>query len=151
MKSDLKSGTPIYECTLDITGVTDFGFSLERVLSGEALLPQGVRIDAAVSGDVTGDLINGRLTGIDYLYARADGRMELHIHTVINTQDSANLSMFADGIATPQGAGPNLDLRENATLFSGDSRYEWVNGLQIWGSGVVDLENQQVIVKTWVA
>jgi hypothetical protein len=41
-------GEKIYEYDLDVTGMTDYGVSLDAVLSGEAKIPQqGVRIDVA--------------------------------------------------------------------------------------------------------
>ena len=70
-------GERIYEYDLDITQVTDYGFTLEDVLSGKASVPpQGVRIDVAFEGRATGRLA-GHVNGIDYLRVRADGRLVL--------------------------------------------------------------------------
>ena len=52
-------GEKIYEYDLDVTGVTDYGVSLEAILTGKATVPpQGARIDVAFEGRA-----NGRLTG----------------------------------------------------------------------------------------
>ena len=50
-------GEKIYECDLDVTGMTDHGVSLEAILSGkEKIPPQGVRIDVAFEGHAKGRL-----------------------------------------------------------------------------------------------
>jgi hypothetical protein len=70
-------GEKIYEYDLDVTGMTDYGVSLDAILSGkEKLPPQGVRIDVAFEGRAVGRLA-GRVRGIDYLRMRADGRIDL--------------------------------------------------------------------------
>ena len=52
-------GEKIYECDFNITGVTDYGVTLDALLSGKEKVPlQGARIDVAFEGD-----IKGRLTG----------------------------------------------------------------------------------------
>ncbi|MFT5032763.1 MAG: hypothetical protein ACI89D_001380 [Bermanella sp.] len=151
MSSTYESGTMVYEGILDITGATDFGISLEAVVGGEPIPPEGVRIDVHVEGPLKGGLLNGHITATDYLYGRPDGRLSLYIRGVITTNDDARISFLADGVATPQADSPNMDLRENVTLHTSDPRYTWVNGLQIWGSGVADNLNQKITIKTWVA
>ena len=45
-------GEKIYEYDLDVTGMTDYGVSLEVILSGkEKIPPRGVRIDVAFAGE----------------------------------------------------------------------------------------------------
>lgn len=150
MSKPYESGTTVYEGTLDITGATDFGLTFEDVVGGAPIPPEGVRVDVHVEGPLKG-LLNGNITATDYLYGRPDGRMSLYIRGVVTTDDGARISFLADGVATPQADGPNMDLRENVTLFTSDTRYTWVNGLQIWGSGVVDNVNMKIEIKTWVA
>ena len=44
-------GEKIYECDYDITGVTDYGITLDVILSGkEKIPPQGARVDVAFAG-----------------------------------------------------------------------------------------------------
>lgn len=151
MSNPHASGTAVYEGTQDIIGATDFGLTLEEVLGGAPIPPEGARIDVHVEGPLKGGLLNGSITATDYLYGRPDGRMCLYIRGVVTSDDGARISFLADGVATPQAEGPNMDLRENVTLFTSDTRYTWVNGLQIWGSGVVDNVNGKIEIKTWVA
>lgn len=50
-------GEKIYEYDLDVSGITDYGVSLDAILSGkEKLPPQGVRIDVAFEGSAVGRL-----------------------------------------------------------------------------------------------
>src|SRR5262249_43163774 len=52
-------GEKIYECDFNITGVTDYGVTLDALLSGKEKVPlQGARIDVAFEGE-----IKGRITG----------------------------------------------------------------------------------------
>ena len=53
--------------------MTDYGVSLDAILSGkEKIPPQGARIDVAFEGRTIGRLA-GRVRGIDYLRMRAAG------------------------------------------------------------------------------
>lgn len=73
-------GEKIYEHDLDLTGVTDYGVSMDALLTGKEAIPlQGARFDLAVNGRFIGRLA-GRAHGVDYLRVRADGRMELDLH-----------------------------------------------------------------------
>src|SRR5262245_4735662 len=50
-------GEKIYECDFNITGVTDYGVTLDAVLSGKEKVPlQGARFDVAFEGDSKGRL-----------------------------------------------------------------------------------------------
>jgi hypothetical protein len=54
------TGDKIYDGDLDVTGVTDFGVTLQATLTGQAKIPpQGARIDSGFDGRAS-----GRLTGI---------------------------------------------------------------------------------------
>ena len=45
------TGEKIYEMDLDLTGVTDFGVSLDAINTGKEAIPlQGARFDLAVDG-----------------------------------------------------------------------------------------------------
>jgi hypothetical protein len=48
-------------------------------------------------------------------------------------------------------AGPVAGLRENVTLFTSSKAYTWVNGLQVWATGTVDLAQQVVHIKGYSA
>jgi hypothetical protein len=132
-------GEKIYEYDLDMTGMTDYGIPLQAILSGqEKVPPQGVRIDVAFDGHARGRLA-GRVRGVDYLRMRADGRIDLDIRAVIETEDGHRIALSADGVAMPRAAEPIADLQENVSLTTAAGPYAWVNTRQVWGVGTVNL------------
>ena len=143
-------GEKIYEYDLDMTKVTDYGVTLEDVLSGKASIPlQGARIDFAFEGRATGRLA-GHLHGIDYLLVRADGRVDLNIHATIETEDGHRIALAADGVCLPRPAEPIADLRENVELTTASEDYAWVNTRQVWGVGTVDFANGKIHVEAYM-
>lgn len=139
-------GELIYEYTVDLTGVVSYGApDLGALLSGAAESPpQGARYDIAFGGPVTGQRLRGTVTGIDYLHIRPDGRGQLHIHGEITTDDGKKIALSADGVAIFKNGPPVGELRENVTLTTSEPDYAWVNPLQIWGPGTVDLAKGEV-------
>ena len=99
-------GEKIYEYDLDVTGMTDYGVSLDAILSGkEKIPPQGARIDVAFEGRAIGRLA-GLVRGTDYLRIRADGRIDLDIHAVVETEDGCRIALTADGVGNPRAGEP---------------------------------------------
>jgi Protein of unknown function (DUF3237) len=113
--------------------------------------PEGARIDAAFDGTVTGPKLKGRINAVDYAHIRADGRFQLHIHGEITTEDNEKIALFADGAAIPEEGTGLYQLRENVTLTTSSPAYSWVNPLQVWGIGTVDLVKRQINVKAYAA
>ena len=141
----------LYEYTLDVTGVTEYGVTLASLASGEPPPPEGARLDVWFAGPSSGPRISGSVKGADYLCVRADGRFDLHIHAEITTENGGKIALFADGIAFPRPGTPVFELRENARLFTSVPEYRWVNPLQIWGVGTVDLAKQVIHIKGYSA
>lgn len=143
-------GEKIYEYDLDITEVTDYGVTLENILSGKASVPmQGARIDVAFAGRATGRLA-GHLRGIDYLRIRADGRVDLDIYAVIETEDGHRIALAAGGVALPRPDEPIADLRENVELTTASEDYAWVNSRQVWGVGTVNFATGKIHVEAYM-
>jgi len=143
-------GEKIYEYDLDITGVTDFGVTMEAALSDRAAIPpQGARIDVAFDGRATGRL-TGRVRGIDHTRMRADGRIDLDIRGVVETADGHRISLAAGGVATPRAGEPIADLYENVTLATAAEAYAWVNTRQIWGIGTVNLATGKIHIDAYM-
>ena len=133
-------GEKVYESDLRITGVTDYGLALQSIVSGQSQVPpQGARIDVAFEGQAKGRL-TGRVSGVDYLKIRADGRMDLDIRAVIETEDGHRIALAADGVATLRAGEPVVDLSENVVLTTAAETYAWVHARQIWATGTVNLE-----------
>ena len=150
--SNITVGELLYEVTVNFTGVTEYGASMADIASGQAAPPpEGARFDVAFEGSMTGPKLQGTVKGVDYLNIRADGRVELHIHGEVTTQDNQKIALFADGVATPEEGSPVFQLRENATLTTSFPAYAWVNSLQLWGIGTVDVVQGQVNVKGYSA
>ena len=151
MTDQPKSGEQLYEVAVKLGPPTEFGVSMEALAAGQvAPPPEGVRFDVPFEGTSSGKLA-GSVTGIDYLRVRADGRFDLHIHAAMTTESGEKVALFADGVATPRPNSSVFDLRENVNLHTSSDAYKWVNSLQVWGSGTVDLAKQEVHVKGVVA
>ncbi len=143
-------GEKIYEYDLDVTGMTDYGVTLEAVLSGkEKVPPQGLRIDIAFEGRATGRLA-GRVRGVDYARMRADGRVDLDVRTVIETENGSRIALSADGVAVPRAAEPIGDLSENVSLSTAAEDYAWVNARQVWGVGTVNFAVGKVHIDAYM-
>ncbi len=140
-------GEPLYEYTLSITGLTEYGVSFEDLASGKIPPPpEGARFDVAFAGEANGSKLAGKVVGIDYLHFRADGRCQLDVHAEITTEDGQKISLKADGVAIQHQGSSISDLRENVTLFSSSKDYTWVNTIQVWGIGTVDLASQIIYI-----
>ena len=150
--STVEVGELLYEYTVKFTGMTEYGVSLESLMAGErSPPPEGARFDVAFEGETPGPKLKGKVTGVDYLQIRADGRFQLHIHGEITTEDGKKIALFADGVALPREGSSIADLRENVTLSTSWKDYAWVNTLQIWATGTVDLAEQVVRIKGYSA
>lgn len=137
-------GEKIYAYDLTVTGMTDYGITLEAILSGATPIPaQGVRLDVAFDGNAKGRL-SGRVHGVDYVRVRADGRVDLDIRAAIETDDGHRIALRADGVAIPRATEPAADLFENVTLDAVSEQYAWVNTRQIWAVGTIDFTSGRI-------
>jgi hypothetical protein len=140
-------GEKIYEMELDLIGVTDYGVSMDAILAGQEAIPlHGGRFDLAVDGGFKGRLA-GRAHGVDYLRVRADGRMELDLHLVIETDDGHRIALSGDGQVAPRPGEPVLDIFANVRLSTASKKYAWVNDRQIWGVGTTSLATGKVLAE----
>lgn len=150
--STVEVGELLYEYSVKFTGMTEYGVKLESLMAGEtAPPPEGARFDVAFEGESAGPKLKGTITGVDYLQIRSDGRFQLHIHAEITTDDGEKIAVFADGVALPREGSSIADLRENVTLSTSSKDYAWVNTLQVWAIGTVDLAEQVVQIKGYSA
>ena len=143
-------GEKIYEYEFDITGVTDYGASMDAVLAGKEAIPlQGSRFDLAVTGRGQGRL-SGRAHGVDYLRVRADGRIELDLHVTIETDDGHRIALSGDGQAAPRKDEPIMDIFANIRLSTAAKEYAWVNARQIWAVGTASLATRKMHVEAYM-
>jgi len=150
--STIEVGELLYEYSVKFSGMTEYGVSFAALMAGTtAPPPEGARFDVAFEGASIGPKLKGKVAGVDYLRVRADGRFELHIHAEITTEDGHKISLHADGVAMPKQGSPIAGLRENVTLLTSSKAYAWVNALQVWATGTVDLGEQVVHLKGYSA
>jgi hypothetical protein len=143
-------GEKIYEIELDLIGVTDYGVSMDALLTGREPVPlQGARFDLAVDGRSRGRL-TGRAHGVDYLRVRADGRMELDLHLTVETDDGRRIALSGDGQAAPRNGEPTLDIFGNIRLSTASKEYAWVNERQIWSAGTASLATGKIHVEAFM-
>jgi len=150
--TSISVGELLYEAFVHFTNVTEYGISMNDLLAGTVVPPPaGVRFDVAFQGSFQGPRVSGTIIGIDYIHVRADGRFQLHIHAQLTTEDGENISFFADGIAIPEQGGAVVQLRENISFLTSSPAYVWLNQVQGWGQGTVDLKKGEVRVKAYTA
>ena len=144
------TGELLYEYTSRVTQVVEYGASFDAIASRQSPPPaEGARVDVYFEGPVTGAKLSGSVKGVDYLKLRADGRFELDIYAEITTDDGKKIALAADGVAL--GAAPVLQLRENVKLTTSHPDHAWVNQIQIWASGTVDLAKGEIRLKGYAA
>ena len=140
-----------YTETLQLTGETNFGIGMQAAMSGaQAIPPEGLRLDFPFQGELEGK-IAGQIAGTDYAVLRGDGVGLLHVHAIITTEDGERISFFGDGVALLEPGSPIAQLRENVTLCSASPKYSWVNRLQFWATGRMDLSTGQGTLKGYSA
>jgi hypothetical protein len=139
----------VYDLDVQITGIVDFGMTLDEVLGGASLPPGGTRLDISWEGAVTG-ILSGRISGVDYLYVRPDMRIELHIHGVITTDDNARIAFIAPGVSTLNNDG-TARLCEYVTLHTCFEQYTWLNQLALRAAGLVNLSTGNISVQVYAA
>jgi Protein of unknown function (DUF3237) len=143
-------GEKIYEYEFDITGVTDYGVSMDAILAYKEAIPlQGARFDLAVTGRGKGRL-SGRAHGVDYLRIRADGRIELDLHVTVETDDGRRIALSGDGQAAPRKDEPIMDIFANIRLSTAAKEYAWVNARQIWAVGTASLATRKMHVEAYM-
>ncbi len=117
----------------------------DQLQSGARALPaEGARVDVAFEGTARGPKLSGTVRGVDYLYIRADGCAQLHIHATITTEGGQKIAFTGGGVATLEPGVSVHQLRENITLFTSAAEYAWVNRLPIWAVGTVDLAKGEI-------
>jgi Protein of unknown function (DUF3237) len=137
-------GRFIYEQIAHFTEITEYGVAFDELVSGAAPPAEGARFDAAIEGTISGPKLNGLVKGIDYLHVRADGRVEIHYHAEITTEDEKKIALEADGVLALEPGSPIARLRNNLTLTTAAAEYSWLNPIQIWAPGTVDLASREI-------
>ena len=131
----------LFEEKVVLSDFEEYGFSMQDLVNGERIPEEGARFDIYFEGDLIGEKINGKISGVDYLEVRADGRFFLDLHAKILTDDGAQIQV------TETGINDNGALKLNMEFHTNDERYSWLNREQVLGLGTVDFNTGQAIVK----
>jgi len=144
MQNQMEVVEHLFDENIRLTGITDFGLRLEELLQDQSIMPpQGARFDIAFEGSV-----NGPKRDIDYLEIRPDGKLMLTMYAVIATDEM--ISVYEDGINTLSGNGsPIGELSLNMRLHTSSQKYSWVNKIQVWCKGYVDMAKGEARVSAF--
>lgn len=146
----LSTGELLYEAEIEFDEVIEYGVTMGAISSGQVPIPaEGARFDQAFQGNLRGPQISGTIRGTDYLYVRADGRFQLHLHGRITTDDGVNISFHSEGISIQEESGNEAHLRSVVSLFSSSPKYAWVNKANVWAIGVIDLQTGQATIAAY--
>ena len=113
-----------------LTYLGHFKFTIiKQIVIGET--PYGYRHDEHYEGELTGDLVSGKMTGIDYMLYRPDGIDEINTRATIETPDGAYISVQITGYVQPDGTMVDSYVR----FLSGYENYKWMNDTVFFGKG----------------
>ena len=145
-------GELIYEYTIQSTGATSYGVPRWTLCcpASKPSLRKGPGTTSPSRGRSPASGSEGTVELTDYIHIRPDGRAQLHIHAEITTEDGKKIGLYADGGAHFTDGPPVGDLRENVTMTTSEPDYAWVNALQIWAWGTVDLAKGEAHVTGYV-
>ncbi|MGA2765876.1 MAG: DUF3237 family protein [Spirochaetia bacterium] len=142
----------LFDSTTQITETIDFGTGMEDVRSGRTTMPpQGLRFNLRIEGELTGAKVKGKISGTNYLYVRADGVGFIDAHFIVITPEGDRIAMHAQGISTPPEGSTVSQFRENESFFTASTKYAWINRIQVWATGSVDLETGKLTAKGYIA
>jgi len=146
----IKDNELIYEARIQFTGVLDYGLAMEDLTSGQVAIPlAGARFDQTFEGSLGGPRLRGQISGTDYLYVRADGLFQLHLHARVTTDDGAYISMASEGISMQIKGAHETQLRAAVSLFTSSEAYTWLNRLQLWAIGTLDPVRGTALVRAY--
>lgn len=143
----------LFSETIHLTKLTEYGVSWEELTAGRATLPpRGARFDIAFESTIAGPRIKGKISGVDYLTVRADGRFILDMHAILNTDDGEKISI--DGLLIPLALKEKeriAQLRLNFEFTTLSTKYCWLNQTQGWGIGTVGWDTGEVEMEVYAA
>ena len=146
----ITAGELIYEADIQFTGMVEFGVSMQALSSRKTAPPlEGARFDQTFQGELHGPKLRGKISGTDYLYVRADGRFQLHLHARITTEDGANIALSSEGVSLQIEGERETQLRAAVSLFPSFEAYTWLNKLQLWVLGSLDPVEGKAILKAY--
>lgn len=146
-------GQHLFDEAMHVTSIGEYGIGFEDLMSGRVELPpQGARFDIAYEGAIEGARLKGYLKGIDYVNVRADGRFDLNIYATLTTDDGERIAVTSGGLLLPPDPVTGLaPVRLNMQFATASPAYAWVNALQAWGTGTVNMQSREISVTIYGA
>ena len=95
-------------------------------------IPEGIRGDIYFEGPITGDSINGFMSGIDYYLARPNDPDKINAYATIITSDNALITVHITGFVYDDGTIQD----ETVRFGSGYKKYSWLNNSLLTGTGM---------------
>lgn len=133
-------GKLIYRAEIKYIDLVEYGISLESLSSGENPIPSaGARFDRSFQGILNGPVLKGLVDGTDFLYIRPDRTFHTHLHGRIITAEGIRIAVSSEGVSLHQNFSDEALLRSSVTLFTSSEPYLWLNRLQLWSVGSMDL------------
>jgi len=133
------------------TEVIDFGIDATSVSSGRIPMPpQGVRLNSSSQGELTGPKLKGKVVGTDYLLIRADGVGIISLQAVLTTVEGDRIAIQASGILTLVQGAAISQFRENINFHTASAN-SWVNRIQGWATGTLDMSTLKIAKKVFAA
>ena len=120
-------------------------------------VPEGIRVTFYLSGgDVSGPRCNGKLlpVGADWILLRRDGVGMVDVRATMQTDDGALIYTTYNGVLDPGPDGyeaflngtmpPKFPIRIAPRFQTAHPAYAWMNRVQAYGVGEVDLADGSV-------
>jgi len=140
----------IYEAEIHFTGTVDYGVTMQALSSRRVAVPlAGARFDQTFEGILHGPKLSGKISGTDYLYVRADGLFQLHLHARVTTEDGTNISMASEGVSIQIEGEKVTQLRAAVSLFTSSEPYAWLNQQRLWAVGTLDPMTGEALVRAY--
>lgn len=79
---------------------------------------------------------------------RADGRIDLDIHAVVETENVCRIALSADGVGVTHVTERIADLCENLSLSTAIEEYLRVNTRLVWRIGSVNFATGKIHIET---
>ncbi len=90
----------------------------------------GLRFDVGFEGHLSGEIINGKMEGVDYFLMRSDGVGHIDVRGTIHTDDGAKIAVSITGFMV----GP--EIKDSHVRFeTADERYQWLCNAIVFGKG----------------
>jgi hypothetical protein len=140
----------IYEAEIHFTGTVEYGVSMDALSSRKVPIPlAGARFDQTFEGILRGPKLRGKISGTDYLYVRADGLFQLHLHAQVTADDGTKISMSSEGISIQTEGERVAQLRATVSLITASETHSWLNQLRLWAVGTFDPVRGEALIRAY--